>query len=386
MVLVGTAGLLLIAAYILIREAFDTGATRSARVAATGVPQGLVVRTGSAPAEFITLAGEPLRVPERLRASPRGLSPDGRLVAAVDEEAVLMGSVRGGPMRVVLRGECYSCPYGADPSHAWSPDSRRLAAALTPEEGATLLKLVDRNGRVTRSFTLPGKEPVYGERLFYNVISWSPDGGRLLLRGSDNYGPRSLETLDVRTGKRRTGMDLHPCSSESVSWSPDGRFLVLTDFGSVSLGVNECGRRLTVVDALFGRTLIHYETACMPDCDTTWTPAEAVWADDSRTLFGSFIRPASAGRVSTTIERFSLAGRRTVIVGPSVGPAIDRDVVGPTVGTLTPRLALRSGLIYQADSPRRSSLYLQDFGTGQRVLLVSFPARITSVAALPRLP
>jgi hypothetical protein len=385
MVIAGTACLLLIAAYIPIREAFDTGATRSARAVAAGTPQGLAVRTGSA-TRFISLAGERLRVPDRLRASPQGLSPDGRLVAAVDEAAVEMGSVRGGPMRVVLRGDCDSCPFGADPSYAWSPDGERLAVALNPQEGATLLKLVDRNGRVVRSFTLPRTDPEYRERVFHNVLSWSPDGSRLLLRRSTNYGPSSLDAVDVRTGKLGPLLSLYPCSRESVSWSPNGRFLALTDFGGQSLGVNECGRRLAVVDALFGLPMIHRETACMPECDTSWTPTDTVWADDSLTLFGSFIRRGSGGTVSTTIERFSLAGRRTVVVGPSVGPAIASDVAGPTVGTLTPRLTLPTGLVYQADSPRRSSLYLHDFATGRRFLLISLPARITSVAALPRLP
>jgi hypothetical protein len=386
MVIAGTACLLLIAAYIPIREAFDSGATQPARGVAAGAPQGLVVGTGAS-AEFVSLAGRPLRVPERVRTYPQGLSPDGRLVAAVDGASVVLGGVRGGPMRVVLRGDCTSaCPYGADPSYAWSPDGERLAAAANPQKGATLLKLADRDGRVIRSFVLPRTNPGYGERAFHNVVSWSPDGSRLLLRRSDDYGPTSLEALDVGTGKLRAVMSLSGCSRERVSWSPDARFLALTDFGNQSLGVNECGRSLTVIDTRDGGTIIHHEAACMPECDTSWTPTDTVWADDSLTLFGSFIRPGSGGRVSTTIERFSLGGRRTIVVGPSVGPAIASDVLGPTAGTLTPRLALRSGLVYQADSPRRSSLYLHDFATGRRVLLISSPARITSVTALPRPP
>ena len=79
---------------------------------------------------IISLAGKRLPVPARVRKSPFGLSPDARRVADTTADGVRVGPVRRGSMMTVLRGDrCPSCVYGTDPSFAWSPDSRRLAAA-----------------------------------------------------------------------------------------------------------------------------------------------------------------------------------------------------------------------------------------------------------------
>ena len=64
-----------------------------------------------------------------------------------------------------------------------------------------MLKLVNRSGRLVRSFALPNGRPDQGARVYYHLIAWSPDGSRLLLLQTNDYGPTAAVVLDIKTGK-----------------------------------------------------------------------------------------------------------------------------------------------------------------------------------------
>lgn len=336
-------------------RAGDLGERVSDVAAGSAAVQALLVREYSGQVTVITLTGKRLPVPPRVRASPLGLSPDARLVAAVSDDAVRMGRVHGGSMKTVLRGNCDSppCLYGSDPSYAWSPDSRRLAAAANPLRGATLLKIFNRDGRAIRSFALPAANPDQLGPAYHHLLAWSPDGSRLLLLRYNDFGPTAAVVLDVGTSRLRTLARLEFCHSPTLAWSPNGRFVALT-----ASTVQDCEYIFSVIDAASARPIIHSGGAAL-------MPGGTVWAPDNRSVFG----------VSTNnIDRYYLTGRRTKVISPSPGG--------------TPHVALPSGLVYSQRAPKGTSilLYVQQFATGRRKLLLSSRSNIEAVQPLSRIP
>jgi hypothetical protein len=162
--------------------------------------------------------------------APLGLSPNARLVAEMGGGAVLLGAAAGGPMRTIATGNCAStsCPYGPDPSFAWSPDSRRLAVAVNLARPPTLLKVVDGTGHPVRAHKLPEQDADRGGgRAYFHLVSWSPHGSRLLLIRKDPYINTGVVAHDVATGALRTLARIEePHDSPStLAWSPNGRFI-----------------------------------------------------------------------------------------------------------------------------------------------------------------
>ena len=316
---------------------------------------------------IISLTGKRLPVPARVRKSPFGLSPDARMVAVVSGNepgatrqeyatgGVLVGAVRGGSMRSVLRGDCDSppCPSGADPSYAWSPDSQRVAAAANTAHGPTLLKVFDRNGRVVRSFALPQTNPSLERgRVYYHLVSWSPDGSRLLLRQYTQYAT-AVVVVDINSGRVRTlERLLGPGGLTGLVWSPDGRYVALA-FG----GTQDSNDVFAVIDAASARPVIHRSV------DKGSGPRDPVWAPDSRSLFLS-VYPGG-------IDRLYLTGRRTKHVTSSG----------------VPEVALSTGLVYSTRSLNKPEvLHLYDFATGHRDALMSSRTGIEAVLPLSRIP
>ena len=225
-------------------------------------------------------AGKRMAVPARLREFPLGLSPDARLIAGTTPRlggppaGVIFGQVRGGPMTEIIRGVCVatatderSCPYGADPSFAWSPDSHRLAAAVNSGQGPTILRLFTRSGLRVRSFALPRQNPERPGRAYHRLISWSPDGSHLLLMRSDPYIDTAVVALDVHTGRLRTLDRMgDPHDSPTVAWSPNGRLIALTTGQDGSWGG---GYAYAVIDVADGRTIIQ----CTRDCTAMVAPS-----------------------------------------------------------------------------------------------------------------
>jgi len=320
----------------------------------------------------VTLGGKRVAVPARVRESPGGLSADARMVAKVSGDSVLLGAVRGGSMKRVLTGKCVArssplrCSYGSDPSFVWSPTSQRLAVAANRERPPTLLALVDRSGSVVRGFTLPRTNPERGGRAYYHLVSWSPDGSRLLAIRRDEYIDTAVVVLEVKTGTWRTlARIVEPHDSPRLSWSPDGRFVALTSEGRSSQDF-----AFAVIDASSGHPIL----ACK--VTKIGCGGGTVWASDSQSLF------ITAGRTSTNqssrIERFYVSGRRSTLFGSKV--------------VLIPRIALATSLIYEEYSEKpdyslaSDALYRYDFASGNKALLHRSRTGIGAVIPLSRLP
>ena len=106
---------------------------------------------------------------------------------------------------------------GATSEAAWSPDSNRVAVAIT-RDGQLTIEIVDLSGVVQQSIG-PLVEGIDGPSL-----SWSPGGDRLL------YADRTaqLHIVDLATGAQRALSSHVGVTSywlEASPWSPDGEWI-----------------------------------------------------------------------------------------------------------------------------------------------------------------
>lgn len=107
-----------------------------------------------------------------------------------------------------------------DRSPVWSPDGARIAW-LSDESGEYQLVLGDQSG-LTKPRTIPLPGPA-----FYSDLSWSPNGRLLLVR--DNM--LNLWTVDVASGRAtRIDTDIFetPGRQFDAVWSPDSRWIAYT--------------------------------------------------------------------------------------------------------------------------------------------------------------
>lgn len=104
----------------------------------------------------------------------------------------------------------------------------------------------------------------FGQDLFFvNALAFSPDG-RFLARGSSNNAPiapyrnrRCLRLWDWRSGEEVRGLGAHLSSVDSVSFSPDGRWLASGSGGMVASGAMDKVRTVRVFETDSGRALGH---------------------------------------------------------------------------------------------------------------------------------
>ena len=191
-----------------------------------------------------------------------------------------------------------------------------------------------------------------------DLIAWSPDGSRLLLRQTNDYGPTAAVVLDIETGRLRTLAPLHFCSDPSFSWSPDGRLVALTEQRACQDGPTT----FSVIDAASAKAIVYCSD------EPTGCNGGTVWAQDSRSLFGTVV-----SKGASRIDRFYLTGRRT-------------NVIRPSAGSLIPHVGFVNGVVYQAKpSHGRAVLCLHHFATGHHDTLISSPATMT-VLPLSQIP
>jgi hypothetical protein len=128
------------------------------------------------------------------------LSPDGRVFAALDGEGVFLVD-RGTQTPVRIGPSAHQCGYS---SLGWSPDGARIAVRV--EDGS---QVRDRRGRLVQE--------IPGWTLANASMSWSPDGGDLLMYRSStaSYAIVSVDQVTV-TRLRRPAR-----TARAVGWTGD---------------------------------------------------------------------------------------------------------------------------------------------------------------------
>ncbi len=140
-------------------------------------------------------------------------SPDGKTIAVSGERNGNIDLFLLSPQGRLLR-RLTTSP-GIDVSPAWSPDGRRLAFCSSRSGGPQIYMLDLASGKIRR-VTFSGA---------YNTSpTWSPRGG-LIAYTSQSRGMR-VKIVDIASGRERT-----VAAGEDPSWSPDGRYVVLSAAG-----------------------------------------------------------------------------------------------------------------------------------------------------------
>lgn len=157
------------------------------------------------------------------RVRYRGLtySRDGGIIYFTESDALYHVPVLGGTARKLVEN-VYS-------PVTLSPDGRRLAF-FRNEEGTTLI-IVNANGTGEQRLTLPARYDSVAERIS-SPPSWSPNGGRIVYAVEVAGAGAGLIGIDTTNGARldyvRPQSWFNAASVESVAWLPDVSGLVVT--------------------------------------------------------------------------------------------------------------------------------------------------------------
>ncbi|MEU4423492.1 AAA family ATPase [Actinoplanes sp. NPDC024001] len=169
--------------------------------------------------------GEPMRVRPGMAdlAGLRARSPRGDRIAMVDEEALEICPVGGGPV-LRRRRDRRSEPVRL----VWSPRGDRIAVLSRPVRrfsgsGDCLLTLYDQDGVRCSEWVFDGLE----------VFAWSPDGRTLAVAVSDDESD-GVEFRDAADG---TVLQRSPVvyRAHSLNWSPDGRHVLVCALGATEI-------------------------------------------------------------------------------------------------------------------------------------------------------
>ncbi|MBV9497255.1 MAG: PD40 domain-containing protein [Acidobacteria bacterium] len=174
--------------------------------------------------------GKKKRPSSDLNVGP-SLSPDGRYLAFLstrelfDVDLFLADAKTGRVIRRLVssdRDAHYDALRFIDSAGSWSPDSKRLAF-ITFEKGDNFLGIVDAEGRSTEHIRVPNLDAM-------SSVSWSPDGRSLVISGQrtgvTDLFIYNLDTKNVRQLTNDKFADMQP------AWSPDGKTIAfVTDRG-----------------------------------------------------------------------------------------------------------------------------------------------------------
>jgi 6-phosphogluconolactonase (cycloisomerase 2 family) len=183
---------------------------------------------------------------------------------------------------------------------AWSPDRRFIAVTSDTSPGALQIFRFTGNGTPT----LVGSSVVTGNAT--KMVAWSPDGKFLAVV---NFGGTTLQvyrfdgfSTPVPVGGTVT-TDLQP---DGVAWSPDGRFIAVVNYGGNSLLLFRVKFNAAPVP-------INGTNAASEITTGVINPIEVAWSPDGRYLAVTN-RAASSGTASLQIFRF-YGGGAIVLVG-----------------------------------------------------------------------
>ena len=159
-------------------------------------------------------------------------SPDGRLLAlsiteGANSDLVLLDGATGRERRRLTRHQA------VDTSPAWSPDGRHVAF-VSDRSGSPQIWVIGVDGSARRRVTSGG---------YITSPAWSPVGDTLVYTQQVGGGRFAIVRHDLDSGRVSRLTDGSP-STESPSFSPDGRYLVFTRADARGRGVT-----LWVMDA-----------------------------------------------------------------------------------------------------------------------------------------
>lgn len=108
---------------------------------------------------------------------------------------------------------------GNDRNPFWSADGTQVAFVRYTEKGANIF-MMDRNGKNVRALTDTTDN--------LTLFGWMPDGGALLFSQTQPSGSH-IQSLDIDTSVTQDLMVLHDEPSDSVSISPDSKWMAFGD-------------------------------------------------------------------------------------------------------------------------------------------------------------
>jgi WD40-like Beta Propeller Repeat len=128
-----------------------------------------------------------------------------------------------------------------------SADGRYLADRRGGE-GRTMLVVTQADGRVVRTFSTP---------YIVSMLAWSPRGHRLAYTTSGFPDPHELFLVDPSAGTRRRILVTGARHFDWVTWSPDGRWLLLDgdEAGGWRIFSAKTGKQVRLLPRLGGRPL-----------------------------------------------------------------------------------------------------------------------------------
>lgn len=165
-----------------------------------------------------------IKLPQRIQSFD--VSPDNKLLAiATDKGALLYALQPDKPVRTLNDGEFTS-------RIAWSPDGSKLAVGGSKDYGKPFFTGGDSSNSVKAHLTVWDtstwkvvSEPQFGNemvnQMFYD-IAWSPDG-RSIAFSTDISG---VQVLDIQTGQTISRQADFAGTVTAIAWSPDGSRLL----------------------------------------------------------------------------------------------------------------------------------------------------------------
>jgi WD40 repeat protein len=335
-------------------------------------------------------------------------SPDGEFFASNGQEgAVLIWDAASYEVVTTLNVPDNSW----SPSLAWSPDGRRVAAAIIG--GGVIWDVA--NGEVVQIL----QESDFVTR----DIAWSPDGSRLALASDDG----TITIWDAASGQpSATLSDGRGWPIWSVAWHPDENLLASGAQDGVVLVWNLAAGQATQTP---GNTRLVYDVAWSPDgtqlASSSWDTLIAIWnreTGETRTLeghtgnvYGVTWSPDGAQLASASLDRTvivwdaasgkpkaTLAGHTGTVYGIHWSPdggqiasgSQDGAVIlwnarGQLARTLRGHLSPINTLAYSPDGRRLASgggddtVIIWDMATGQPILANDYRSTIFAVAWHP---
>ena len=191
------------------------------------------------------------------------LSPDGSRVAYVKNEDIYVARVGGSASstaRITQTSNFEEQP-------AWSPDGRSIACYVNPTDPVNELWVMRSDGSDRRR--LVAKGGTFDPNTSYDwPIEWSPDSRTIAYTGED-AGHLELYLVDVKSGERhRLASDF--TDAAAPSWSPNGRAIAfMSDHDNPTL---KTGSLEIYTIGINGRGLTRLTKNTTNDLDPAWRP------------------------------------------------------------------------------------------------------------------